>query len=134
VIIINRAKSLSKCGRHIFNVFLKTSRSLELLRRSLEQKRWCQKFAKHDNWGSKLGIHSQLKHLMQVPNLWKWSTKTCEPWRRNPLENVGTTWVSLMTTQRRRGFTSWNTKVKCFNIFWVSKQWWRRKKTWTSNS
>ncbi len=25
-------------------------------------------------------------------------------------------------------------KVKCFNIFWISKQWWRRRKVWTSNA
>ncbi len=35
-----------------------------------------------------------------------------------------------MTTQGRCGFTSWNTKVKCFNIFWISKQWWRRRTVW----
>jgi hypothetical protein len=27
---------------------------------NLEQKRWCKKFVEHANWGSKLGIHSQL--------------------------------------------------------------------------
>jgi hypothetical protein len=25
---------------------------------NLEQKKWCQKFVKRANWGSKLGIHS----------------------------------------------------------------------------
>jgi hypothetical protein len=31
---------------------------------NLEQNKHCQKFVKHANWGSKLGIHSQLKQLM----------------------------------------------------------------------
>ncbi len=67
-------------------------------------------------------------------NLWKWSTQMCGPRRQNPLEDVSITWVSLMTTQGRCGSTSWNTKVKCFNIFWILKQWWRRRKVWTSSA
>ncbi len=31
---------------------------------NLQQKRWCQKFVKHANWGRKLDIHSQLKQFM----------------------------------------------------------------------
>jgi hypothetical protein len=32
-----------------------------------------------------------------------------------------TTWVSLMATQGRCGSSSWNTKVKCSNIFFNFK-------------